>query len=144
MKKPDIATFRDVLRKTGGHITKTAAAFKVDRCTIYAWMRDDPTFRQAVKDERGMLVDECLVSARILALGIPEKDADGRFVGWIERPDGNMLRYLLSTLGRKEGFGDDEDGLLDGDAPSEIRRGVNVKDWLRKEMEDRRDDDTQP
>lgn len=24
--------------------------------------------------------------------------------GWAERPDSNMLRYLLSTLGRKDGF----------------------------------------
>jgi len=27
-------------------------------------------------------------------------------VGWAERPDSNMLRYLLSMLGRKEGFGE--------------------------------------
>ena len=35
---------------------------------------DDVEFKDAISDERGALVDECLVSARVLALGIPEKD----------------------------------------------------------------------
>lgn len=39
-----------------------------------------------------------------MALGIPERDDKGNFTGWLERPDGNMLRYLLSTLGKEEGF----------------------------------------
>ena len=34
-------------------------------------------FKDAITDERGSLVDECLVSARVLALGIPEKDEMG-------------------------------------------------------------------
>ncbi len=104
MRKPTISKFREVLRKTGGNITKAAAAFKVNRGTIYNWTKEDEAFMQALKDERGALVDECLASARILALGIPERDDKGNFTGWLERPDGNMLRYLLSTLGKDEGF----------------------------------------
>lgn len=105
-KKPDIETFRKVLRNSGGNLTKLAATFKVARKTVYEWAKEDSDFKDAISDERGSLVDECLVSARVLALGIPEKDENGNFVGWRDRPDGNMLRYLLSTLGRKEGFGE--------------------------------------
>ena len=112
-KKPNIETFRKVLRKFGGNLTKVAATFKVARKTVYEWAKDDSDFKDAISDERGSLVDECLVSARVLALGIPEKDENGNFVGWRDRPDGNMLRYLLSTLGRNEGFGDIQK--LDGD-----------------------------
>lgn len=112
-KKPDIETFRKVLRNSGGNLTKLAATFKVARKTVYEWAKDDSDFKDAISDERGSLVDDCLVSARVLALGIPEKDENGNFVGWRDRPDGNMLRYLLSTLGRNEGFGDIQK--LDGD-----------------------------
>lgn len=112
--KPTIKKFREVLRKTGGNITKTAAAFGVNRGTVYNWTKEDDGFNQAVKDERGLLVDECLVSARILALGIPERDDKGYFTGWLERPDGNMLRYLLSTLGKDEGLGESMDITTNG------------------------------
>lgn len=113
VKKPQIDVFREVLRKSGGNLTRVAATFKVARKTVYQWAKEDTEFKDAISDERGSLVDECLVSARVLALGIPEKDEDGNFIGWRERPDGNMVRYLLSTLGRNEGFGDVQK--LDGD-----------------------------
>ena len=113
-EKPSIKRFREVLRKTGGNISKTAAAFKVHRGTVYNWTKEDEEFMQAIKDERGLLVDECLVSARILALGIPERDDRGNFTRWLERPDGNMLRYLLSTLGKDEGLGESMDITTNG------------------------------
>ena len=37
-------------------------------------------------------------------------------MGWRERPDGYMIRYLLSTLGRNEGFGEVQE--MEGDAAS--------------------------
>lgn len=113
VKKPKIDVFREVLRKSGGNLTRVAVTFKVARKTVYQWAKEDSDFKDAISDERGSLVDDCLVSARVLALGIPEKDENGNFVGWRDRPDGNMLRYLLSTLGRNEGFGDIQK--LDGD-----------------------------
>ena len=116
-KKPKIEDFRKILRKSGGNLTKVAAIFKVARKTIYQWAKDDVEFKDAISDERGALVDECLVSARVLALGIPEKDEKGNFIGWRERPDGYMIRYLLSTLGRKEGFGEESE---DADIPTDI------------------------
>ena len=73
-------------------------------------------------------MDECLVSARILALGIPEKDEKGNFIGWRERPDGYMIRYLLSTLGRKEGFEETQD------EESDLHRenGIDIDKWMEE------------
>ena len=39
---------------------------------------------------------------------------DGKIVGWTEKPDGNMLRYLLGHLGKNEGFGDSIDVTTNG------------------------------
>lgn len=113
-KKPDIEDFRKVVRKSGGNLTKVAATLRVARKTIYQWAKEDPEFKDVISDERGSLVDECLVSARVLALGIPDKDENGNFIGWRERPDGYMIRYLLSTLGRNEGFGESMDVTTNG------------------------------
>ena len=103
------------------------------RKTIYDWAKADELFKDAISDERGSLVDECLVSARILALGIPEKDEKGNFIGWRERPDGYMIRYLLSTLGRKEGFGETQD------EENDLHRenGIDIDKWMEEnESED--------
>lgn len=130
-KKPNIEDFRKILRKSGGNLTKAAATFKVARKTIYQWAKEDVEFKDAISDERGSLVDECLVSARVLALGIPEKDEDGNFVGWRERPDGNMVRYLLSTLGRNEGFGEEPE---DADIPTDIDHGISIDSWIKDKL----------
>lgn len=130
-KKPNIEDFRKILRKSGGNLTKVAATFKVARKTVYQWAKEDVEFKDAISDERGALVDECLVSARVLALGIPEKDKDGNFVGWRERPDGYMIRYLLSTLGKSEGFGEESE---DADIPTDIEHGINIDSWIKDKL----------
>lgn len=138
VKKPNIGVFREVLRKSGGNLTRVAATFKVARKTVYQWAKEDTEFKDAISDERGSLVDECLVSARVLALGIPEKDRDGNFIGWRERPDGNMVRYLLSTLGRNEGFGDVQklDGdMNESDAPRTLTKEEAKELWNKLDNE---------
>lgn len=139
-KKPNISKFREVLHKMGGNLTKVAAIFKVTRKSIYDWAKEDPEFRNAITDERNSLVDECLVSARVLALGIPEKDEKGNFVGWRERPDGYMIRYLLSTLGRNEGFGESIDITTNGKdmvAPPSVNVQVVTNDTNLLELQDK-------
>ena len=123
-KKPNIEDFRKVVRKSGGNLTKVAATFN-------QWAKEDSEFKDAISDERGALVDECLVSARVLALGIPEKDENGNFVGWRERPDGYMIRYLLSTLGRNEGFGEESE---DADIPTDINHGISIDSWIKDKL----------
>lgn len=105
--QPDLETFRKAVEQYRGNLSKVATAFQVTRGTIANWLRaggDD--WKQVVLDARMRLFDDCLISAEILARGIPEKDEQGNIIGWIEKPDGQMVRYVLSTLGRSEGFGD--------------------------------------
>ncbi len=107
--KPTIEQFREASGKTGGNLSQIAKLFNVTRGTVYNWIKDDPTgeFKQVIDDARGMMFDNCLSTANIVALGIPDKDDEGHMIGWKSPPDGNMLRYLLSTLGKKEGFGEE-------------------------------------
>lgn len=109
VKKPSLKRFKEVCDACKGVITNVAKAFGVSRKTIYDWCWTDESFKEALDEYKGQLLDECLKSARILALGIPELDANKKIIGWKERPDGFMLRYLMGTLGRREGFGENID-----------------------------------
>lgn len=140
-KKPDVEKFRKVVADCGGNLSSVAKTFKVSRTTINNWMKADPEFKQVVSDERGNLFDACLSTSRILALGIPAYkeeeylDENGNvrvrrvMDGWIERPDSNMLRYLLGVLGRKEeGF---KEEVEDGDLIPV--NGIAIRAWIKKE-----------
>lgn len=111
--RPKLTKFREAAEKCGGNITKVAKAFGVSRTQVYAWINNDEKYKAVIEDSRGTLFDDCLSTARVLALGIPDVK-DGKVVGWIERPDSFMVRYLLGTLGRKEGFGESIDITTNG------------------------------
>ena len=86
-----------------------ASAMEVWRSTIYDWMAEDESFKAVIDEYRGRLLDKCLETAERLANGIPileETETGTQFMGWRVAPDGNTLRYLISTLGRREGFGE--------------------------------------
>ena len=106
MAIPKYKKFKEIVIQKRGNLSKIAEAFSVDRCTIYDWIKTNAEYKQLIDDARGRLFDDCLVTAEVVAMGIPEKDEQGKFIGWRERPDGNMLRYLMSTLGKREGFGE--------------------------------------
>lgn len=125
--KPTKATFQKAVEKYGGNLTKIAKAFKVSRTQVYKWMDERPELKSMLNDARGSLFDDCLSTARVVALGIPDVQ-DGKIVGWLERPDGNMLRYLISSLGRQEGFGESLDVTTNGKDIS----GVNLFKVLTK------------
>lgn len=119
MLKPSLDEFREVMADAHGNISVAAAKLKVSRQSIHNWVRDDPDFKEAVDEHRKRLFDECLDQARILALGLP-KVKNGKLVGWIEKPDGQMLRYFLQTLGRDEGFGNSLDLTSNGEALPQV------------------------
>lgn len=142
-KKPTLADFKRLVQQSGGNLTKVAKALNCSRSSIQNWITDDPEFKVVVQDERSSLFDECLATSRVVALGIPAYreeefiDDNGEvrvrkvMDGWIERPDVSMLRYLMSTLGRKEeGFKEstDESGLIPVN-------GVAITAWIKKENE---------
>ena len=133
-KKPTPEVFQKLVNAKGGNLTKVAEALGVARCTIWDWMKQDSAFERIVKDERAKLYDECLVTARTVAMGLPAYEVDDngvkKFAGWIEKPDPNMLRYFMSTLGKAEGFGDsniNDDGT--------VKEGVSIKAWIMKQNE---------
>lgn len=118
--KPSIDEFKDLLRKAGGNLTKAAALIGVTRQTVWGWAKSDPEYQDALKDERKRVFDKCLDVAYAVAMGVPRVNEKKEFVGWEEKPDSNMLRYLLSTLGRDEGFGEKHDVNIENQLPTAI------------------------
>lgn len=118
--KPSLDEFKELLRKSGGNLTKAAALVGVTRQTVWGWAKSDPEYQEAVKDERKRIFDKCLDVAYAVAMGVPKLNHNKEFIGWEEKPDSNMLRYLLSTLGRDEGFGEKHDVNLEGQLPTAI------------------------
>lgn len=125
--KPTFKKFEKAVSKYGGNLTKVAESFGVSRTCMYKWVNDDPKFKEVVEDARMRLFDECLSTARIVAAGIPNV-VNGKIVGWDERPDSNMLRYLLGSLGKKEGFGESIDVTTGGE-----KIGINMFRVLTKD-----------
>jgi len=137
--RPELEAFRDAVNKSRGNLSTVARSFGVTRNTITNWVTlGGEEWKQVVRDARLRLFDDCLISAEVLARGIPEKDEQGNVVGWIEKPDGQMVRYLLSTLGKEEGFGDtpetSQDKPLDGQR-NEVRINVVYNDAKDLELQ---------
>ena len=118
--RPSLDEFKDLLRKAGGNLTKAAALVGVTRQTVWGWAKADYEFQDAMKDERKRVFDKCLDVAYAVAMGVPKVNENKEFVGWEEKPDSNMLRYLLSTLGRDEGFGEKHDVNIENQLPTAI------------------------
>lgn len=107
--RPSLKRFKEVAKKCNGNVSAIASALCVNRRTIYDWMDEDEQFKTVIEEYRGRLFDKCLKTAELLANGVPtiEMTENGaQFTGWKVMPDSSMLRYLLSTLGRKDGFGE--------------------------------------
>ena len=131
-KKPSLNTFRKALDATGGNLTETAKILNVRRATIWLWAKDDEEFSEAIDAVRKQFLDSCIATSRLVALGKPIVNKDtGEFMGWEVPPDSNMLRYLMGTLGRNEGFGESMqlNHTVDG--------GVDISRWIEKEIEEK-------
>lgn len=117
---PPLEKFKEAMTKYRGNLSQVARAFGVSRHAVYDWINKNSEYKNALDDARGEFLDEVVATARVVALGIPLKDDNGNFAGYQIPPDGSMLRYLLSTLGRSEGFGEHIDVTTDGKALSGI------------------------
>lgn len=111
---PDLDTFRDVVNKYRGNLSRVAESLGVSRVTVENWKNRSQEYAQVVQDARMKMFDNVLGTAEILALGIPDRDENGKFVGWVERPDPSIVKYILGSLGKKEGFGDSIDITTNG------------------------------
>ena len=127
--RPPLEKFTEAMTKAGGNVSAVAKAFGVQRCTVYEWM-EDPEYKKALDDARGSFFDEVLTTSRIVARGIPDV-VNGKQVGWITPPDSGMLRYLLGTLGRNEGFGERIDVTTNGERiGSRVMTPKDAKDFI--------------
>lgn len=109
------------MRKSGGNLTNAARMINVTRQTVWGWTKSDPEFQEVLTDERKRVFDKCLDVAYAVAMGVPKIDRKtGTMEGWVEKPDANMLRYLLSTLGRDEGFGERTSVNIENPLPTSI------------------------
>lgn len=111
---PDLDTFREVVNKYRGNLSRVAESLGVSRVTVENWKNRSQEYAQVVQDARMKMFDNVLGTAEILALGIPDRDENGKFVGWVERPDPSIVKYILGSLGKKEGFGDSIDITTNG------------------------------
>lgn len=116
-----------------------AATLDVYRSTIYRWCEKDKSFQDVIDEYRGRFLDRCLQTAEATALGIP-KLKNGKLVGWIERPDSYMLRYLIGKLGSKEGWGESLDVTSKGESIKPDPVVIEVID--RREQIDTGNDET--
>jgi hypothetical protein len=131
-KKPPLEEFKKAIEATRGNLTATAKALGVVRATVWKWAKEDEDFRSTINDARKGKLDQFISTAELVALGIPDVDPETkRVVGWVEKPDPQMLRYFMSTLGRDEGFGDNLDITTNG---------KDVNNVVRVEVIDKRSD----
>lgn len=130
--KPTYEELKDALKKTRGNLTNTAKLLGISRTTLWRYGKDNPEMGDLIKESRKEKLDQFVSTAELLALGIPDIDPDTKkVVGWIEKPDGLMLRYFMSTLGRDEGFGDNIDVTTNG---------KDINNVLQVEVIDKRSD----
>ena len=129
-KKPTLEALKEALEKTQGNLTNTAVLLGCCRASLWEWGKRDPKFAQVIDDSRKKFLDNCLTTARVVALGIPVIEG-GKVTGWKERPDSQMLRYFISTLGRNEGFGENLDITTNG---------KDINQQIKIEVIDRRED----
>lgn len=131
--KPSIEEFREAVGKTQGNLTNAAKLLGCRRETIWKWAKEDEEFANAIRESKKALLDRCITTAQALAIGVPMLDEDGKFAGWQEKPDGGMLRYFISCLGRDEGFGENLDITSGGDKVG----GLQVEVIDRRELVDK-------
>lgn len=111
--KPTAKQFNKAASACRGNFSRIADLFGVTRQTVWRWCKGDSKFAEIIREQKGRLVDDIAESGRLLALGVPKYDANGNFLGWIERPDERMVRYMLGIYGRDEGFTEQLDLKMD-------------------------------
>ena len=129
-KQPPIEEIAAALEKTKGHITNTAKLLGVTRATIWRWAKEQPDIAELISEKRKETLDNCISVATMVALGIPIRNEKGALEGWQERPDPNMLKYLISTLGRDEGFGESVE------LEHKVTKGIDISKWIERETSD--------
>lgn len=134
-KKPTVEEFRNAVGSGWGSESSAARVFGVTPMAVSQWIANDEQFKEVMDDACKRTCDQIIGSMVLVATGIPEmklNEKTGRkeFVGWIERPDINAGKYLLETMGRRIGWGMDNDPLA---LPKQEEAGVDITAWIKLE-----------
>ena len=127
---PPIEDIRVAAQKTLGNKTKAAELLMVSRSVFRKWEQERPEISDIFREQMGKRLDGYLDTAHILAMGVTDKDAEGR-VYYVTPPDPNMLRFMIEKYGKMEGFGDE----LTVHANVEMGVGVPIDKWITDNTE---------
>ena len=127
---PPIEDIRVAAQKTLGNKTKAAELLMVSRSVFRKWEQERPEIGDIFREQMGKRLDGYLDTAHILAMGVTDKDAEGR-VYYVTPPDPNMLRFMIEKYGKMEGFGDE----LTIHANVEMGVGVPIAKWIADNTE---------
>lgn len=127
-KKPPVEKLEKVLAATGGNLSEAARMLGVSRKMLRRWCNEDEEFDDALYEARMRTFDKAVSTAQAVAFGVPIMEK-GKFVGWQEHPDPQMLRYFMTTLGKDEGFG--EEATVHHTVAT---KGIDIHKWIELEM----------
>lgn len=105
--------FLEIYKNNLGNVTEACKKARVEsRQTFYNWMAENEDFRQAVHEIQESLLDFVESQQFLLIRGVPKykeiQNPDGsvskEFIGWIERPDRNLIQFYLQTKGKSRGY----------------------------------------
>lgn len=98
MAKLNAGMVAKALIASRGMVTHAARALGCDRKTIYNYINQHPTVKAALDDARANLGDQIETTLLHEALGVQEKDKDGKLTGRYSRePNIASLIFLAKT-----------------------------------------------
>lgn len=131
MAKPHLNDFKSICEAKAGNISNIAKAFKVDRTTVYVWLKNTK-YKKAFEDVRESLLDFAESQQMLLIRGLMKKDDDGNFIGWVERPSESMIIWFEKTRGKHRGLSDSKVELEISE-----KADVPIKKWLEESRKKR-------
>lgn len=125
---PTREKFQEVAYKMAGNISAIAEAFERSRVSVHNWINEQEGFADIISAAREIALDEAEARNRMLILGIPVKNEKGEITGWAERPDAGLIKFTLSSRGKKRGYGEVIDHNLGGQKNKPISAIVYMPD----------------
>ena len=96
--------FLDLYRKKNYNVAKTCRDMNISRSTYYSWTHRYKDFARAIEDIQEEDIDDSEEIMRVMRKGIPKLNEDGKFIGWITKPDVVANIFFLKTKGKGRGY----------------------------------------
>jgi hypothetical protein len=96
--------FLELFPRKNFHIARVCREMKMSRQTLYNWKARDAEFAERMRELEESDIDDSEDSLRTLRKGIPKRDDEGNFIGWITKPDVTAIIFHLKTKGKARGY----------------------------------------